>query len=51
VRHEQQALLEATPAQRLLRENQILAREILLLRQLGAVVSRRLRGPADTPLN
>jgi Lon protease-like protein len=50
-RHDQQALLEASPAQRLLRELQILTREITLLRQLGAVVSRRLRSPAEAPLN
>jgi Lon protease-like protein len=50
-RHDQQALLEATPAHRLRREYQILTREIILLRQLGAVVSRRLRSPADSPLN
>jgi Lon protease-like protein len=50
-RGEQQQLLEASTAHRLLQENQVLAREITLLRRLGAVVTRRSRAPADAPLN
>jgi Lon protease-like protein len=50
-RGEQQTLLEATTAHRLDRERQILAREIALVRQLGAVVTRRSRSPADSPVN
>jgi Lon protease-like protein len=50
-RAEQQALLEASPDRRLIREREILRRELALLQRLGAVSSRRTRSSHDVSLN
>jgi Lon protease-like protein len=48
---EQQALLELSAAHRLQREYDLLRREMLLLRHLGAVTTRRLVTPSELAAN
>jgi Lon protease-like protein len=50
-RAEQQRLLEVTAEQRLRLANDILRRELVLLRHLGAIASPRLPAPASLPKN
>jgi len=50
-RQEQQSLLEVPVADRLEREHEVLRREMVLLRRLGAVTARRLVTPSELASN
>ncbi len=50
-RVEQQRLLEDSATRRLQRENDVLRRELTMLRRIGAVTTRRVLAPSDIPLN
>ena len=50
-RQEQQALLEVSVVDRLEREHEVLRREMVLLRRLGAVTARRLVTPNELASN